>query len=259
MAIGAGPTSSTRPPAEPPAPPGSPCRSPAAIDVALPSHWPRPISFRPRTFRPGLRELALLGSLLAHGVLLAASASIAPAPAAVSPAPHPRPRFPSGAFFVQAESHPHMCTFPPSEALAACFDRAALDARYLFTSPAEAYGYDAASQVTWRWVRYPFMNVRDAPDMAGSLLYEGLRECAETAKQAGWSGKGRVFVRVAYQPAGGVLAHVLPLDSEADHPGLLCCLRQSQVPLASAMRPGTTVRYTFTDSPERVTLTPPPL
>ncbi len=258
MASGAGASSSTSPRAEPAAPRGSPYRSPASLDAALPSRLPRPASFRVRRLRPGLGALALVGSFLAHGAVLAASAmSVSDPPAAELPPP--RPRFHSGAFFVHAEVNPHMCTFPPSEALAACFDRSALDARPVFTSPTEAYGYDAHSSVTWSWVRYPFMNLGADSEMASALLDEGLRECAETAREAGWSGKGRVFVRVAYQPAGGVIAQVLPLDSEADHAGLLCCLRQSQSPLASAMRPGTTVRYTLTDGPEGVTLDPPPL
>ena len=258
MAKGAGATSITGPGTEPSVFRRSPYRSPATLEAAPPSRLPRPLSFRARRLRPGLGAVAVVGSFLAHGAVLAASAmSVSDPPAAELPPP--RPRFPGGAFFVHAELNSHMCTFPPSEALAACFDRSALDARPVFTSPTEAYGHDAHSSVTWSWVRYPFMNLGANNEMASALLDEGLRECAETAREAGWSGKGRVFVRVAYQPAGGVIAQVLPLDSEADHAGLLCCLRRSQSPLASAMRPGTTVRYTLTDGPEGVTLVPPPL
>lgn len=264
MATGPEAPPTTSPRAEAPAPGGSPYRSPAAVDPAIPSDLPRPVSFRARSFRPGRRAFVLLGSLLAHAALLGVSALSAAGGAAAHSQTAPRPRFHSGAFLVHAESVPVGCDSRPSEALTACFDRSTLDARYLFTSPSEAYGYDARSPVSWERVPFPFMVLgtddRSEREIAESMLEDDLGQCANTAREAGWSGKGRVFVRVGHEKDGGAVAQVLPLDSEADHPGLLCCVRKSQLALASAMRPGTTVRYTLTDDTSAgLTLTPPPL
>jgi hypothetical protein len=147
--------SSTRLPAEHAAPYGSPYRSPATVDASLPSHLPRPVSFRARSFRPGRRALVFLGSLLAHAALLGVSALSAAGGAAAHFQTAPHLRFHSGAFLVHAESMPVGCDSRPSEALSACFDRSTLDARYLFTSPAEAYGYEASSSVSWARVPSP--------------------------------------------------------------------------------------------------------
>lgn len=252
------PTPDLRVPAALPAPQGSPYRSPGPLDPTLVSRLPPPAPLRARPLRPGLRGLTLLGSLLAHAAILATSALSAPTSANATSAP-PRPHHAGGAFFVHAELYPGGCGFPPPESVTACFDRSVLDERVRFTSPAMAYGYAADPHVTWERIPFPLLSLPDGGDGAEWMLEEGLRECADTAKQAGWTGKGRVFVRVTYEAGGGALTQVLPLDSEADHPGLLCCLRKSQLPVASVMREGTTVRYTFTDGPEGISVTPPPL
>lgn len=218
---------------------------------------PRNNPFRPRLFRPTAQGLAILASLVVHAVVLTASA--------LSASPEPPPpddteatRFHSGAFVLHAEDFPFFCNWPPPSHLTGCFDRATLQKASYYTSRFEAYGADADGPTTAQFP-YPLINYGD-PEMASYELDQSLNECARTARVEGWKGEGRVFVRVTNRKAEGAVAQAFPMDPEANHPGLLCCIRSSQLPLASTMKPDTTVRYTLSAPvDEPVTLTPPPL
>lgn len=228
--------------------------------IAAPTSAPAPPKnpFRPRLFRPTAHGLAIVASLIVHGVVLTASAlsaSKAPPPAEEDTAS----RFHTGAFVLHAEDFPVFCNWPPPPEVADCFDRATLLKANYFAPRFNAYGTEATTLTTSTSIPYP-LNVYDDPETASYQLDESLRECARTAREGGWSGDGRVFVRVAQEKGKGVIAQALPLDEAANHPGLLCCLRHSQLPVASTMRPDSTVRYTFSTSTEQgITLSPPPL
>lgn len=227
----------------------------AAETAAAPSRPPQN-PFRPRLFRPTAHGLAILSSLLVHAVVLTASAlsaSGAPPPEETEAA-----RFHSGAFLLHAEDFPVFCNWPPPSPLIGCFDRATLLQASYFAPAFGAYGTEATSPTTSTPIPYPFLNYDD-PELAGYELEGSLNDCARTARLAGWKGEGRVFVRVTHRRGEGAIAQALPLDEASNHPGLLCCVRNSQLPLASTMKPGTTIKYTLSSPPEEgVTLTPPP-
>ena len=171
------------------------------------------------------------------------------------------PESATGALYVQAEivTSPHLCAWPPSPAVAACFDVDTLKQLPFRLDAFTYYGEQAASTQSWAFVLFSYPET-EPRDFALAAHYSDVHECAEIAGHAGWGGGGRVFVRVTKDKEGVALTQVLPLDEEANHAGLLCCLRQSQGHVAGAMRPGTTIRYVLTSPPgQGITLTPNPL
>ncbi|MFO0589281.1 MAG: hypothetical protein U0441_17215 [Polyangiaceae bacterium] len=235
---------------------GSPYRVPGPVAPPTGAELP---AFRRRSWRLGLSFVAVVGSMLAHASLLAASA-LGAGDAAAAPA-FERSGFGTGAFVVHAEfTTPQFgCAWPPPPALAECFGPSTLRMGPYTLEPFTAYGEGARSERTWESVPFPFPE-HDERDMAEALFHDELNECARSAERDGWQGGGRVFVRVARGEDGAAMTQVLPLDEEANHAGLLCCLRRSQSHLAPEIRPGSTTRYVFTAPPgEAVTLTPEPI
>jgi hypothetical protein len=80
-------------------------------------------------------------------------------------------------------------------------------------------------------------------DAASRLVGDAARRCADQAAQAGWAGRGRVFVRVDRHDDGAAIATTTPLGDDARNDTLLCCLRQAQAPVVSMLRPGGAVRF----------------
>lgn len=236
--------------------PRAPYRAPWPVPLAPSAPLP---AFRRRSVRLGLVGATVLGSFLAHGSLLAALA-LDHDQSTETPPVHARETT-TGALYLQPEflSLPHVCAWPPSPAVAACFDVDTLKQLPFQLDGFTYYGEQAASTQSWANVLSPYPE--DEPrDLALAAHYVAVHECAEIAERAGWGGGGRVFVRVTMDKDGAALTQVLPLDEAANHAGLLCCLRLSQGHVAGAMRPGTTIRYVLTNPPgQGVTLTPNPL
>lgn len=260
----------------------SPYRTPDAAALEAPA----PPRARRVRWRIKGHRLALLGSLLGHAAVLIASAasphSEAAAEAATEPGsdhaggaflfdPDPRDntaagaqtamtplsQYASGAFFVHADlwetgEDPY---WPLPEGVEMCFDRTAIEATGRRASTVEAYGYEAGAPRSWERFDWPEDFVLPDEEPEYSPFHNDLRSCTRTAVAAGWSGKGQVFVRVTSERRS-LLVQALPRDSEANHPGLLCCVRKSQVMLARYMSPGETVRYLLGADGDWITLVP---
>jgi hypothetical protein len=195
------------------------------------------------------------GSLLAHAALLAASAGSSHALAGSAP---PREHHGSGAFFVHADLYQPGCfSWAPSNAVASCFDQTTLHDQGFATSHLRAYGYEVDPHRSWERFPQPEGGAPEDQAITDEMLHSELRECTAVAARAGWSGEGRVFVRVTRETADTALVQALPLDGEANDPGLLCCLRNAQDALLRSMTPGQTERYVLSGGPD-FTLTPPP-
>ena len=234
---------------------GSPYRVPGPVAPSPSVELP---AFRRRSWRLGLTFAAVVGSLFVHASLLAASALGRPTAA---PPASEKSQFGTGAFVVHPEfTWPQFgCAWPPPPAIAACFDVDTLRRGPYTLEPFTGYGEAARSDVSWAPVPSPLPQ-HDDREAASAIFHDELSECAQAAATDGFRGEGRVFVRVTRDETGAALTQVLPLDEEANHAGLLCCLRMSQSNLAAEMRPGTTVRYVLTVPPgQGLTLTPDPM
>lgn len=202
----------------------------------------------------------MVGSLLVHAALLIASARSAAAVQARPAAEPARPRHPTGAFLLHAKYPLWSSYWPRSPAVQACFGEAVLD-------PGNPDAAALADEVAYRshglqtWVRFATDDGRapESEEVREALFREGLSDCASLAQSTGWSGKGRVFVRVTRESPDRTLAQALPLDDESKDPGLLCCLRESQEVLSRGIEPGRTVRYTFQMRWGGVEIGPPPM
>ncbi len=94
------------------------------------------------------------------------------------------------------------------------------------------------------WARIELSDLTfDDRDSASRLVGAAARECADYAARDGWRGRGRVFVRVDRHEDGAAIATTTPLDNDARHDALLCCLGQAQSPLVSLLHPGGAVRF----------------
>lgn len=94
----------------------------------------------------------------------------------------------------------------------------------------------------WAYIA-PTYFVPDDGEHATRLEARAAAVCATHAEQRGWSGRGRVFVRVDRRADGPAIATTTALDDETRDEALLCCLRQAQAPLVSVLEPGGTVRF----------------
>ena len=161
-----------------------------------------------------------------HVALLCGSALLWPVAAAlqarVAPAPLRSPLAGSGAFYVQVELD--QAWWPLPSAIQACYDRSTIQASGwdYFTTGTEAYGYAAAQPATIR--TWGADHAQRFPDEAVA----DVESCMNMAHAAGWSGQGRVLVRVDRPRIGPPTSRAVALDDTARDPRLLCCLREAQ-------------------------------
>jgi hypothetical protein len=106
----------------------------------------------------------------------------------------------------------------------------------------DAFGCLAGAHDGWERIELSNLALPDR-DSASRLFRDAAFECAGNAAQTGWRGRGRVFVRVSRGEDGEAIATTAPLDDDARHDGLLCCLRQAQAPVVSRLRAGGAVRF----------------
>lgn len=221
----------------------SPYRVPPAV---LPeASAPRASRARFRPFRG-----AWVASVAAHVAVLGAI-TFAPVPDSpvVAADPEPQESYPYDVFM-------HMerwSAWPPPPWIQACFERTELvSPSYPFMSEydlpvTESYGYLRGA--TDGWARLDVSHYDPPPvDHAAREAAGAVSDCINRAAQAGWSGRGRVFLRLERRGDGGAIATTTPLDADTDHDALLCCLRQAQESLAATLRPGGAYRFVLTFS-----------
>ena len=143
----------------------------------------------------------------------------------------------------------------PMPALRACFERETLEALHYGLSNGLAHGYRAEQLSSWT----AFESPGEPDELSGELFHGSVVGCVDAAKSAGWSGRGRVHIRVLRGDDGRARAQAWPLDDEASSDRLLCCLRESQELLAPHIRRGKEARYVMSFSAGKVELKPNPL
>jgi hypothetical protein len=195
-----------------------------------------------------------VGSAFAHAVLMLVLPGEATEPTA-APSVEPPHRGPSLFSMALEDPQAQRCPGPPMPALAACFEREALSAHDYRLSPGVAYGALVEQPFSWR----ALAPTGGVADVDAALFHTSVAGCADVAKGAGWSGGGRVFVRVARGADGQARTQAWSLDDEARDPRLVCCLRESQALLAARVPPGQEVRYVMRFAAEGIELSPNPL
>jgi hypothetical protein len=193
-----------------------------------------------------------MGSLLAHGALLTASAWGYTAPTPVRDGS--RSHYGDGMFVLHADFPVY---WPPPPALQACFARPAFQWGGYGTSPLESYGGEAQETTsTWTPAEAASYGTSEA-ESRRSVLEMTLYDCLGAAGVTGSGRAGRVFVRVARHDDGSAHAQAFALDETMNDPRLLCCFRKAQEAVLPALRPGTALRYVVTSAEDGTTLVPP--
>nr|AYM54546.1 hypothetical protein [Racemicystis crocea] len=220
----------------------SPYRHPALVERGeRPPLLPRT---RARWSKPGPLSLSIGGSLLVHVIALAALAK-APSPTLEDGrSDRGYDGFPK-AFVLHAQLMREIDSFPPSEAVQACFDQATVDPEGAMLLDARSYGY-----ATWDpgWISIEAAPASPSPSEREGherWLHGDAEACFNTAMGAGWSGSGRVAIRLMRRDERTVIAQTMAIDESASDPRLLCCLREMQAAVAPFVRLGAETRYSI--------------
>ena len=96
------------------------------------------------------------------------------------------------------------------------------------------------------WVRVAAQRIpgdsdREEPD--ASLVEEAMHDCMNIAAATSWKKGGRVFIRMDRVDDSTAIVRAEPLDEDARHEGLLCCLRQAQTGAARRLGDGEALRF----------------
>lgn len=148
---------------------------------------------------------------------------------------------------------------PPMPAVAACFEREELLALDYRLAHGAGYGHLLELPSSWSDVEPDRRFEGVSEEIAGGLFRASLDECVGAARRSGWKGRGQVHVRVIRAPDGHARAQAWPLDDASSHPGLLCCVRESQALFVERVGAGQETRYVVHFGGDQTELRPNPL
>jgi hypothetical protein len=215
-------------------------RSPSVLEPAP----GRPAPHRRIGRGPALTALAMAGSLIAHGAIMAASVCSEPPPAAAATEPAPRkltsPGYPTP-FLMQLDP---ISFWPPPPAVEACFDFRTLERMR------PRYAMYWVERSNWRPIKFRSWSeivVSDeghlGRDERAWYLEELVQACSWAASIAGFREDSGALLQIARREDGSTLTTASPRDGAALDDRLRCCLLQAEEALLPSLRPGASMRY----------------